>query len=247
VRLNQFLARAGLGSRRQADTWIRNGRVHVNGGPPQGIGVSVTPGADQVTFDGAPVTLPAEFRYLAYHKPRGILVSRKSQGGHKTIFQALGKRASGLHAVGRLDLDSEGLLLLTDDGSLSEALLHPRTAILRRYRVWVRPAPDPEAIRKIAKGTVVEGVHIAPLRVTKEPSAGDSGILGIDLAEGRKREVRALTRAANLHVQRLQRIRFGPIDLGALRPGATRPLEDREVEALRRDAFRHAASGATLR
>jgi pseudouridine synthase len=219
----------------------------VNGEPPIGIGASITPGADQVTFDGAPVTLPAEFRYLAYHKPRGILVSRKSQGGHRTIFQALGKRASGLHAVGRLDLDSEGLLLLTDDGSLSEALLHPRTAILRRYRVWVRPAPDLVTIRKIGKGTEVEGVHVAPLRVTREPSEGDSGILGIDVAEGRKREVRALARAADLHVQRLQRIRFGPIHLGTLPPGAIRPLEPNEVEALRRDAFRHAASGATLR
>ena len=209
--------------------------------------MSVTPGADRVTFDGAPVTLPAELRYLAYYKPRGILVSRKSQGGRKTIFQALGKRASGLHTVGRLDLDSEGLLLLTDDGALSEALLHPRTAILRRYRIWVRPTPRPEATRKLTEGTMVEGVHVAPLRVRGEPSTGGSGVLLIDLGEGRKREVRALARAAGLHVLRLQRIRFGPIELGTLRPGTIRALEDHEVEALRRDAFRHAGSDATLR
>src|SRR5262249_6282224 len=154
------------------------------------------------------------------------------------IFQALGKRASGLHAVGRLDLDSEGLLLLTDDGALSEALLHPRTAILRRYRVWVRPAPNPEAARQLAQGTTVEGVHVAPLRVRQESATRDLAVLLIDLAEGRKREVRALASAAKLHVTRLQRIQFGPIDLGALRPGSVRALEDHEVAALRRDAFR---------
>src|SRR5262249_20678976 len=159
----------------------RNGRVHVNGQPPRGIGATVTPGTDHVTFDGKPITLPADFRYLAYYKPRGFLVSRRSQGGRKTVFEALGKRASGLHAVGRLDLDSEGLLLLTDDGALSEALLHPRTAILRRYRVWVRPAPDLEAERMLAKGTVVEGVHVAPLRVRKESASADSAVLLIDL------------------------------------------------------------------
>ena len=211
------------------------------------MGASVTPGVDHVSFDGVPVTLPAEYRYLAYYKPRGILVSRKSQGGRKTIFQALGKRASGLHAVGRLDLDSEGLLLLTDDGALSEALLHPRTAILRRYRVWIRPAPDPETMRKLAEGTIVEGVHVAPVRVRQEPATGKSSVLLIDLGEGRKREVRALARAAGLHVGRLQRIRFGPIDLGSLRPGTIRALEDHELAALRRDAFRQASSGATLR
>jgi len=247
VRLNQFLARAGLGSRRQADTWIRDGRVRVNGAPPEGIGVSVDPGVDRVTFDGASVTLPAEFRYLAYYKPRDVLVSRRSQGGRRTIFDTLGKRARGLHAVGRLDLDSEGLLLLTDDGALSEALLHPRTAILRRYRVWVRPGPSPEAEGILTKGTTVEGVHIAPIRVRRESSSASSGVLLIDLGEGRKREVRALARAAKLHVFRLQRVRFGPIELGALRPGATRALADHEVEALRRDAFRRPPSGATLR
>jgi len=219
----------------------------VNGAPPQGIGVSVTPGTDHVTFDVAPVTLPAEFRYVAYYKPRGVLVSRRSQGGRRTIFDALGKRANGLHAVGRLDLDSEGLLLLTDDGALSETLLHPRTAILRRYRVWVRPAPDLEAERTLARGTTVEGVHVAPLRVRREPASADFGVLVIDVGEGRKSEVRELARAARLHVLRLQRIRFGPIELGALRPGEIRALEDREIEGLRRDAFRHAATGATLR
>jgi 23S rRNA pseudouridine2605 synthase len=247
VRLNQFLARAGLGSRREADGWIRDGRVLVNGTPPRGMGASVTPGTDRVTLDGSPVALTEIVRYIAYHKPRGLLVSRKSQGGHPTIFQTLGERVRGLHAIGRLDLDSEGLLLLTNDGDLSEALLHPRSAILRRYRVWVRPEPGPEAIQRLTKGTLVAGVHVAPLRVKRESSGRGWAILVIELREGKKREVRALAKAAGLTVTRLVRTRFGSIELGTLRPGGLRPLERGEVAALRRDAFRRPPPGATLR
>jgi 23S rRNA pseudouridine2605 synthase len=211
------------------------------------MGVLVEPGRDQVTLDGKPVKVPETHRYLAYHKPRGLLVSRKSQGGRRTIFDSLGDRARGLHAVGRLDLDSEGLLLLTDDGDLSEALLHPRSAVLRRYRVWTIPVPDPAAMRKLAAGGVVEGVPLAPLRVTLEGAERGHGILLIDLAEGKKREVRALASAASLHVERLLRIQFGAIRLGLLKPGAIRPLTESEIGALARDAFRGPASGATLR
>jgi len=247
VRLNQFLARAGLGSRRQADGWIRDGRVLVNGAPPRGMGASVTPGADQVTLDGVSVTLTEALHYLAYHKPRGLLVSRRSQGGRQTIFQALGDRARGLHAVGRLDLDSEGLLLLTNDGELSESLLHPRSAIQRRYKVWVRPGPDATAIRRLKEGTSIEGAHVAPARVSQESSCPRSGVLVIDLEEGKKREIRALARTAGLTVTRLLRTQFGPVELGTLRPGGLRPLARAEVAALRRGVFRRPLPGATLR
>lgn len=247
MRLNQFLARGALGSRRQADGWIRDGRVLVNGAPPHGMGVDIDPAADRVTLDGAPVRLPDEHRYLAYHKPRGFLVSRKSQGGKTTIFDALGERARGLHTVGRLDHESEGLLLLTDDGDLSEALLHPRSGILRRYRLWVRPVPDPPALRLLAAGAEVEGVRVAPVRVEHEGIERGLGVILMDLGEGRKREARRLAQAAGLDVQRLLRIQFGPIHLGTLRPGATRQLTPTEVEALRRSAFRRGGRGATLR
>ena len=238
MRLNQFLARAAGGSRREADGWIRDGRVTVNGAPPEGMGVDVDPERDRVALDGHPVSLPARFRYLAYHKPSGLLVSRRGQGGKRTIFDALGERARGLHAAGRLDFESEGLLLLTDDGDLSEALLHPRTEALRRYRVWVRPVPDPDALRRLESGTVVEGVSVAPRRVTIEGVERGAGVLLVDLMEGRKREVRLLAAAAGLDVDRLLRVQFGPIHLGPLRPGAVRPLEPGEIAALRALAFR---------
>ena len=247
MRLNQFLARGAGGSRREADGWIRDGRVLVNGAPPNGMGVDIDPARDRVTLDGAPVHLPEAHRYLAYHKPAGFLVSRKSQGGKRTIFDVLGARIRGLHTIGRLDHESEGLLLLTDDGDLSEALLHPRTGLLRRYRLWVTPVPDPSALRLLAAGTEVEGVHVAPVLVEHEGVDHGRGVIVIDLGEGRKREARMLARAAGLDVTRLLRIRFGPIQLGTLRAGTIRALTEAEIDALRRIAFPRGRRDATLR
>jgi 23S rRNA pseudouridine2605 synthase len=236
VRLNLFLARAGRGSRREADEWIREGRVQVNGVTPDGFGEPVDPERDRVTLDGRPVRLPETARYLAYHKPPETLVSRRSQGGKATIYQRLGPRAQGLHAIGRLDYDSEGLLLLTDDGTLAEAILHPRSEFLRRYRVWVTPVPDPDRMRRLAAGSVVEGIPVAPEAVILEGVERGLGIVRIDLREGKKREIRVLAKAAGLDVRRLLRIAFGPVHLGILRRGAVRPLTSAELAALRRMA-----------
>ncbi len=246
MRLNLFLARAGKGSRREADRLIRSGRVLVNGRLPAGMGEPVEPRRDRVTLDGEPLRLPERLRYLAYHKPRGLLVTRRSQGGRRTIFDALGAVAAGLQAVGRLDLDSEGLLLLTDDGTLSEALLHPSTGLLRRYEVRVRPVPDAPALRALRAGAEVEGVRVRPRRVVLEGSEGAEGILSLEIGEGRKREVRVLAREAGLEVTRLLRVAFGPVRLGPLPAGRTRPLSRAEVEALKETAsrFHRRAPGA---
>jgi pseudouridine synthase len=234
VRLNLFLARAGRGSRREADEWIREGRVQVNGVTPQGFGEPIDPARDRVTLDGRPIHLPDTSRYLAYHKPPETLVSRRSQGGKPTIYQRLGPGAQGLQPIGRLDYDSEGLLLLTDDGTLAEAILHPRSEFLRRYRVWVTPVPDPDRMRRLAAGSVVEGVAVAPEAVVLEGIEKGLGILRIDLREGKKREIREFAKSAGLNVRRLLRIAFGPVHLGILRRGAVRPLTSAELGALRR-------------
>ncbi len=247
MRLNQYLARAAAGSRREADGWIREGRVRVNGRHPDSIGVSVDPDRDRVTLDGTALRLPTEHRYYAYHKPRGVLVSRRSQGGRPTLYERLGPRGRGLHAVGRLDLESEGLLLLTDDGDLSEALLHPRTSLLRRYRIWVHPIPELRALQRMRAGAVIEGVRVTPERLVHEGVERGEGILVVDVREGKRREVRLLARSAGLSVNRLVRIQFGPVHLGTLRPGATRPLEPGEVAALRRHVYPERPPGATLR
>ena len=215
----------------------------MNGAPPAGMGPDVDPGRDRVTVDGKPLRWDETLRYLAYHKTAGSLVSRRSQGGHPTIFDLLGEAAHGLHAVGRLDLESEGLLLLTNDGVLAEALLHPRSGIERVYRLWVVPVPDVAALRRLREGTIVEEVEVVPDRVLLEGVEHGEGKLLIEILEGRKREVRLLARAAGLHVRRLQRIRFGPIRLETLPPGKTRPLTSAEVRALQGSARTRAGSG----
>jgi len=207
------------------------------------MGPDVDPGRDRVTVDGKPLRWDETLRYLAYHKTAGSLVSRRSQGGHPTIFDLLGATAHGLHAVGRLDLESEGLLLLTNDGVLAEALLHPRSGIERVYRLWVVPVPDVAALRRLREGTIVEEVEVVPDRVLLEGVEHGEGKLLIEILEGRKREVRLLARAAGLHVRRLQRIRFGPIRLETLPPGKTRPLTSAEVRALQGSARTRAGSG----
>ncbi len=236
MRLNQFLARAGAGSRREADRWIREGRVRVNGAPPAGMGPSIDPRRDRITLDGSLLRWKEEFRYVAYHKTGGMLVSRRSQGGNPTIFDRLGETARGLHAVGRLDLHSEGLLLLTDDGVLAEALLHPRTGLRRVYRLRVFPVPDASTMRRIREGVSVGGAEVRPSRLTLEGVERGEGKLLVEIREGKKREVRILARAAGLLVRRLLRIQFGPVRLGTLRPGAARSLLPGEVAALKRAA-----------
>jgi len=200
------------------------------------MGPDIDPTRDRVTLDGRALRWDETFRYLAYHKTAGSLVSRRSQGGHPTIFDRLGETARGLHAVGRLDLESEGLLLLTNDGVLAEALLHPRTGIDRVYRLWVAPVPGVPALRRLREGTTVEGVEVTPRRVLLEGAEQGGGVLLVEIAEGKKREVRLLARAAGLHVRRLQRIRFGPVRLENLPPGKTRPLTRTEVRALQEAA-----------
>lgn len=245
MRLNLFLARAGGGSRREAERWVHDGRVMVNGAPPRGFGEPIDPKRDRVTLDGHVIRLPDEPSYFAYHKPPGTLVSRRSQGGKPTIYERLGDRARGLHAIGRLDYDSEGLLLLTDDGTLAEAILHPRSELRRRYRVWVAPVPDPDHMRRLLEGAVVEGVAVAPESVILEGVEHGMGIVRIDLREGKKREIRVLARAAKLDVRRLVRMAFGPVRLGLLKRGALRPLTAVEIADLRRAAIpRGAASRA---
>jgi 23S rRNA pseudouridine2605 synthase len=200
------------------------------------MGPDVDPTRDRVTLDGTVLRWDETFRYLAYHKPAGVLVSRRSQGGLPTIFDRLGDLARGLHAVGRLDLESEGLLLLTNDGVLAEALLHPRSGIVRVYRLWVTPVPGVPALRLLREGATVEGVEVVPGRVLLEGAERGEGKLLIEISEGKKREVRLLARAAGLHVRRLLRVQFGPIRLEALPPGQTRPLTPGEVRALERAA-----------
>ncbi|MFN3179849.1 MAG: pseudouridine synthase [Thermus sp.] len=228
LRLQAFLARAGVGSRRKAEDLIRQGRVRVNGRVAV-LGQRVNPG-DVVEVDGKPVEPPRERIVLALHKPRGYTTTRHDPHAQKTVFHLL-PDIPGLHPIGRLDRDSEGLLLLTNDGHLTLRLTHPRYGVKKVYRVYTERGTLPPAICQ----RLVEGVDLedGPARALACRPAQGGALL--TLAEGRKREVRRMLKAVGYPVKRLIRLQVGPIRLGHLPPGRWRQLSQEEVESLLRE------------
>lgn len=234
-KLHKVLARAGLGSRRHIEQWIQQGRVTVNGEVAR-IGVRVGPG-DRIAVDGRPVTRGSSGsrRVLIYHKPLGELVTRDDPRGRPTVFQALPPLREGRWiAVGRLDINSTGLLLFTDDGELANVLMHPRGELEREYVARVHGPVGREKIEQLKAGVPLDGgtasfKSIAP--VGKGTSANRS--FRVVLTEGRNREVRRLWEAVDCKVNRLKRIRFGPVTLPRdLQPGQWRELTPEEVGLL---------------
>lgn len=240
VRLQKLLAEAGVASRRAAERLIADGHVTVNGVPVREPGSVATPERDRIAVDGIPLRPPAPHSYLLLHKPPGVVTSLHDPHAERTIADLLPRDAPRLYPVGRLDRESEGLLLLTDDGALTERLLHPRYGIEREYAALVRGDLSAGALVTLRAGVVVEGVQVVPLAVIvtlPPPALGAASPPGtrwlrITLAEGRKREVRVMCAAVHLHVLRLIRVRFGPLTLGDLPPGKSRPLTEDEHLAL---------------
>ena len=236
VRLSKFLARAGVTSRRGAAELVASGRVRINGKPPRGPGDPVDPAADQVTLDGKPLRQP-QATWLAFHKPPGFETSRKSSGRHPTVFSLLKQAPDSLVAVGRLDVMSEGLLLLTTDGELAARLMHPRWEVARVYRVTLTDTPGPEARDALDKGVRLpdEPRPVKPRRwrfTAEKQGRGKGGALEIELAEGRSRVVRRLCAELGLGIRSLRRTGYGPLVLGDLPRGQARALSDRERGAL---------------
>ncbi len=231
IRLARFLARAGVTSRRSAAELVASGRVAVNGAPPTGPGDPVDPAADRVTLDGRPL-LVAPLVWLALHKPPGFITSRCATPRYRSIFSLVSAAPAALVAVGRLDVYSEGLLLLTTDGAAAHRLMHPRWQVPRAYRVAVTGRLGGPARTALAHGVPLdEGAPVRPLRWRFRAGPG-GGELELDLAEGRSRVVRRMVAALGLGVRRLVRTAYGPVRLGALEPGASRPLDARELDAL---------------
>jgi len=235
-RINRYLASCGLCSRREADRWIQAGRVSINGKAVTALGVLVKAG-DEVTVDGRPVSPQSGKTYILYHKPPGLLCSRKDARGRPLIYDAL-DLAPNIQSVGRLDMDSEGLLILTDDGELAQGLISPRAAIPRQYRVRIAGHPSMETLEKLRLGGLDLGrndVSDAWEVIVDGETKGHSW-LTITIHRGRWREVRRTLRACGHEVRRLIRVRFGPLKLGDLPRGAWRPLKPAEVRALRQAA-----------
>jgi 23S rRNA pseudouridine2605 synthase len=232
IRLQVFLARAGVASRRGSEELIREGRVLVNGEPVQ-IGSKVTPGRDIVTVNGRRVVLQ-KAEWIAVHKPKGYVTTRDDPGGRRTIYDLIPEELHHLFHVGRLDRDSSGLILLTNDGDTANLLLHPRYATTKEYLADVEEEPTKQLIRKLVEGIELED-GIAHAEAAQSLGELDDGLFRVRLTmrEGRRREVRRMLEAVGHPVRRLFRSRFGPIELGRLRSGHFRHLTDREIESLR--------------
>jgi pseudouridine synthase len=240
IRLQKILSTAGVASRRAAEALIAQGRVMVNGRTVTELGTKADPARDEIKVDGRRLKAPAGRRYILLYKPRGYITTRSDPQRRPTVLDLLtrGGVREYVYPVGRLDYDSEGLLLLTSDGDLAARLTHPRHGVEREYRVRVRGVPEGRLIERLARGVTVEGRRTAPATIALEKvieaESGPQAVLSIVIREGRNRQVRHMCDAIGHPVVRLRRVRIGPITDDRIRPGEFRDLEAREVAALKR-------------
>ena len=217
-RIAKILARAGLCSRREAERWIAEGRVSVDGTVLDSPAVAVAPDSD-IRVDGKPLPAPERPRLWRYHKPPGLVTTHRDEMGRPTVFAALPEELPRVVSVGRLDLNSEGLLLLTTDGALARRLELPATGWLRRYRVRVHGEPDPAQLARLARGVTIDGIRYGPVEASLDRQQGSNAWLTVALREGRNREVRRVLEHLGLAVTRLIRLSYGPFQLGNLERG----------------------------
>jgi 23S rRNA pseudouridine2605 synthase len=218
-RIAKVLARAGLCSRRDAERWVAEGRVSVNGE------VLTTPAVmvgddDDIRVDGKLLPEPERARLWRYHKPSGLITTHRDEKNRPTVFSALPKELPRLISIGRLDLNSEGLLLLTNDGALARRLELPATGWLRRYKVRVHGMVDPARLAALEKGVTIDGIAYGPIRAQLERQQGTNAWLAMSLREGKNREVRRVLDHLGYPVTRLIRLSYGPFQLGHLARGA---------------------------
>ena len=236
-RVQKILARAGIASRRGAEDLIRQGRVTVNGRPIQ-VGDKADAATDSVKVDGKRVRTPTTHLYLLLNKPKGYLTTRDDPQGRPTVFDLVPRSLRRrLFPVGRLDYDSEGLLLLTDDGELAQRLSHPRHGCAKTYAVKVKGEPDAATLGRLRHGIVLDGkrtlpARIDPLKVGGRRAASHNTWWKVVLREGRTRQIREMFHRAGHPVQRLRRTAIGPLSDARLASGSSRALETAEVERL---------------
>lgn len=233
-RLNKFLARAGVASRRQADHLIRAGRVKVNGAIVLEMGVQIEPQKDLVEVDGRIVKERIEYEYLILHKPPGYLTTMHDPFQRPTVIDLLPKTESRLYPVGRLDLDTSGLLFFTNDGDLALALTHPRHLVEKVYRAKVSGIPTDLKLRELSQGILLDDGWTAPAKIAIDKIENGNAIIMITLKEGRKRQVKRMMEAVGNPVLSLERIAMGPLTLGKLKPGEWRRPSEFELKQLLR-------------
>jgi 23S rRNA pseudouridine2605 synthase len=231
VRLQKFLADAGVASRRAGEQLILTGRVTVNGEAVRELGVKVDPLHDHVSVDGKAIRAKRKI-YLALNKPRGLVCSRKDEFERPTIYGLLPKEWAHLHSVGRLDYNSEGLIFLTNDGEFSLRLTHPRYGVRKKYIATVEGEVDKKMLDRFTQGVVFEGERFKAEWAGLVSASHSQSVVELELAEGKYREVRRLFESQGRTVKRLQRVQIGKIKLGELRPGKWRTLTETEIKSL---------------
>lgn len=231
-RINKFLARAGVSSRRGAEELISAGRVRVNGNLVTELGSKVVPGHDVVEVDGVAVRVCADRRYVVLNKPAGYVSTLKDPQGRPTVAELMPETGHRLFNVGRLDRDTTGVLLLTDDGELAHRLMHPRYHVSKEYLATVAGRPSEATLALVRYGVELDDGLTRPAEVTAERLGDTTSVVRLVIREGRKRQVRRMLAAVGYRVLALQRVRFGPIELADLPLGETRELSDAETAAL---------------
>jgi 23S rRNA pseudouridine2605 synthase len=231
VRLQKFLAEAGVASRRASEEIIVQARVMVNGRVVRELGAKVDPAHDQIMVDGKLVRTKRKI-YVALHKPIGCVCSRNDERGRPTIYELLPPDWSNVQSVGRLDYDTEGLLLLTNDGELSLRLTHPRYGVKKLYEVTVEGRVNLDQTEAFTRGVRDEGELLRAQRVRITSASKSRSVIELELTEGKNREVRRMCAAIGLNVERLVRTQVGKIKLGELRAGRWRTLTDAEIKTL---------------
>jgi len=235
-RAARALARAGVASRREAERLIEAGRVALNGQVLTSPAINVGPG-DILTLDGIPIADREPPRLWRYHKPAGLISTHKDPKGRPTVFERLPPELPRVISIGRLDLNSEGLLLLTNDGDLARQLELPSSGVVRRYRARAYGRASQEKLDKLKVGITVEGVAYGPIDAEIERGQGSNVWIGVGLAEGKNREVRKVLEALGLKVNRLIRVAYGPLELGDLQPGEVQEVPARRLRQMLEDGF----------
>lgn len=231
VRLQKFLADAGIASRRASEQVILDGRVEVNGQPVRILGTKVDPLHDKISVDGKPVRAKRKL-YVALNKPKGCVCSRKDEFDRPTIYELLPKEWGNLYSVGRLDYDTEGLIFLTNDGEFALRLTHPRYEVNKKYLATVEGRVEQDMLSRFVQGVFHDGEKLKARKAHLVSATKSVSVAELELTEGKNREVRRLFESQGATVKRLQRIQIGKIKLGELKPGKWRTLTEPEINSL---------------
>ena len=233
MRLNRYLSASGYTSRRKGEEIIRGGRISVNGVVVTDPAKSVEPGIDTVTVDGVPLLINTGKRYYVMNKPTGVIVSRGDTHGRATVYDLLGPETKGVFPVGRLDANTSGVLLFTDDGELAHRLTHPSFGVKKVYRAEVKGKVGKRDIQRLKEGLVLDDGTTAPADMVIYGSDSEVSLIEITLKEGRKRQVRRMLEFIGHPVRALERVSFGEINASGVPPGRYRALEAGEIESLK--------------